>query len=58
MEHLSNVHQDRPNLHENSHKLYDETRNPVVNMMESQWKLKQQHDETFPMEVKLLQNKY
>ena len=58
MEQLSNDHKDRPDQHENSHKPYDETGNPVVNMMESQWKLKQQHDETFPMEVKLLQNKY
>ena len=26
MEHLSNDHEDHPNLHENGHKLCDETR--------------------------------
>ena len=43
MEHLSNDHEDHPNQHENSHKLCDETGHPVVNSMESQWKLRQQH---------------
>ena len=33
------------NQHKNSHKLCDETRYPVVNLMESQWKLRQQHDQ-------------
>ena len=28
------------------------------NLMESQWKLRQQHDQNFPMEEKSLQNKY
>ena len=45
MEHLSNDHEDHPNQHENSHKLCDEMGHPVVNMMESQWKLRQQHDQ-------------
>ena len=31
---------------------------PVVNLMENQWKLRQQHDQNFPMEGKPLQNKY
>ena len=52
MEHLSNDHEDRPNQHENSHKLCNETDHPVVNMMESQWKLRQEHDQNFPMEGK------
>ena len=52
MEHLSNDHNDRPNQHENSHKLFSETGHPVVNMMQNQWKLRQQHDQNFPMEVK------
>ena len=39
MECLSNYHEDRPNQHENSHKLCDEKGHPVVNLMESQWKL-------------------
>ena len=50
MEHLSNDHEDRPNQHENSDKLCNEVGHPVVNMMESQWKLRQQHHQNFPME--------
>ena len=45
MEHLSNDHEDRPNQLENSHKLCDDTGHPVVNLMESQWKFKQQLDQ-------------
>ena len=41
MEHLSNDHKDHPNQHENSHKLCSEMGNPVVNLMESQRKLRQ-----------------
>ena len=52
MEHLSNDHEDHPNQHEKSHKLCDETGHPIVNMMESQWELRQQHDQNFPMEGK------
>ena len=37
------LEENRPNQHENSHKLCDEVRHPIVNMMESQWKLIQQH---------------
>ena len=44
MEHLSNNHEDHPNQHENSHKLCDETRNPLLNLTESQRKLRQQHN--------------
>ena len=29
-----------------------------TNLIESQWKLRQQHDQNFPMEQKPLQNKY
>ena len=47
MEHLSNNHKDCPNQHQNSHELCDETGHPVVNLMESQWKLRQQHDQNF-----------
>ena len=49
MEDLSNDHKDHPNRHENSHKLCDEMGHPVVNLMESQWILRQQHDQNFPM---------
>ena len=58
VEHLSNYHEDHPNQHENSHKLCEETGHPIVNMMESQWKLRQQYHQNFPMEGKPLQNKY
>ena len=57
MEHHSNDHEDHPSQHENSHKLWDETGHPVLNMMESQWKLRQQHDLNFPMERKPLEKK-
>ena len=43
MEHLSNDHEDHPNQHENSHKPRDETGYPVLSLLESQWKLRQQH---------------
>ena len=58
MEHLSNDYEDRPIQHKNRHKLYNETRHSVVNLMESQWKLTKQHDQNFPMEGKPLQKKY
>ena len=57
MEHLSNDHKDHPNQHKNSHKLCDETGHPIVNFMESQWKLRQ-YDQNFQMEGKPLSNKY
>ena len=50
MEHFSNDHEDHSNQHENSHKLCDETGHPIVNLMESQWKLRQKHDQNFPVE--------
>ena len=39
---------------EYSHKLDDEMGHPVVNLMESQWKQRQQYDQNFPMEAKPL----
>ena len=42
MEHLANDHEDHPNQHENSHKLCYETGHPDMNLMGSQWKLRQQ----------------
>ena len=55
MEHLSNDHEDRPNQHENSHKLCNETGHPFLSLLEGQWKLKQQDDQNFPMGEKPLQ---
>ena len=54
MEHLSNDHKNCLNQQENSHKLCDEKGNPFVNLMESQWKLRQQDDQSFPIVEKPL----
>ena len=54
MEHLSNDQEDRPNKHKNSHKLCDKTGHPLANLMESQWKMREQHDQNFPKEGKPL----
>ena len=54
IEHLSNDHGDRPNQHENSHKLRNETGHSVSSLMESQWKLRQPCDQNFPIEGKPL----
>ena len=50
MERLSNDHEGRPSQHENSHRLWYETGLPVLSLLESQWKLKQQHNLNFPLE--------
>ena len=55
MDHLSNDHKDRPSQHKNSHKLCDETGHLTLSLVESQWKLRQQHDQIFPMEGKPLE---
>ena len=54
MEHLSNDYKERPNQHENSHRLCEETEHPVLSLSQGQWKLRQQHDQNFPMEGKPL----
>ena len=41
MKHLSNNHKDHPNQYKYSHKLCDETGHAIVNLMKSQWKLRQ-----------------
>ena len=50
MEHLSNDQEDRPKQHGNSHKICGETGHPIVNLMESQWKFRQQHDQNFSIQ--------
>ena len=47
---ISNDHEGHPNQHENSHKQCDETGRTILNMMESQWKLRQKHDQNFSIE--------
>ena len=55
MEHLANDHEGHPNQHENNHKLCDEAEHPLLCLMESQWKLRQEHDHNFK-ESKMLTN--
>ena len=54
MEHYSNNNEDRSNQHENTHKICDETGHPVLSLIESQWKLRQQHNQNHATEGKLL----
>ena len=49
MGHLSNDHNDLPNQPKNSHNLSDEMRHSILSLAESKWKLKEQHDQNFPM---------
>ena len=48
------INEDHPNQHKNIQKLCDERGHPVLNLLETQWKLRQQHDQNFPMEGKPL----
>ena len=47
-------HKDRPNEQKNGHKQCSEIGHLILNMMESQWKLRQLHGQNFPMEGKSL----
>ena len=51
-------HKDRPNQHENSHKLWNKTENLVASLTESKRKLRQQHNLNFQMKKKILWSKY
>ena len=53
MEHLSNDHEDHPSQHNNSCKQCNESGHAIDNMIESQWKLTQQH-QNFPVKGKSL----
>ena len=46
MEHLSNDQQDQCN---NSYKPCSETRHPGLSLLETQWKLRLQHEQNFPV---------
>ena len=60
MDHLSDGHKDRPNQHENNHKLlYTMKRDiPFLSFTESQWKLRQQYDHNFLMEGVRVNNNF
>ena len=57
MKHFSNDHEYCPNQHKNSDKLCNEKGHSILKLKESRWKLRQQHDQNFPMEEKRLQRK-
>ena len=54
LKHLLNDHGDHPNVHENSHKLYNEMENLILSLKKLQWKLTKKHDQDFPTEGKVL----
>ena len=49
MEHFSNGHKDHASQHENNHELCDEMGHAVLSLLEIQWKLREQHDQNFPI---------
>ena len=52
MEHFLNDHEDHTNPLKNSLKLYNDKGHTFLNWMQNQWKLRQHHDQHFPMECK------
>ena len=48
-EHLSNGQEDHPNQLKNCHKPSSVTRHPLLSLIESQLKLRQQNNQNFPM---------
>ena len=54
MENLLNDHEDHPNQDKNTHKPHDETGYLVLSLLESEQKLRQQDNQNFPKEGKLL----
>ena len=54
MDRLSDDHKGHPNQHNNIHNLCNETGLPLLSLADSQGKLRQQHDQNFPMEGKPL----
>ena len=50
MDYLSNDQEDHPNQDENIHNVWNETEYSILSLTESQWKLRQQHDQNFIVE--------
>ena len=57
VEHLLCDQEDHSSLYENNKKFCDKKEHYHLSLDESQWKLRQPHDQNFPMEGKALQNK-
>ena len=53
MENISDDHEDNPNPLKNRNQLYNKTGHYFLSLKESQWKLRGQHYENFPMDRKL-----
>ena len=51
MEHFSNYHEDRSNQYKISHKVCEEKGYPLLSFTGSQWKLRQQHDQSHVIDV-------
>ena len=49
MQYFSNDHKYYPNQQENSQKVFAEKGHSVLSLEESKWKLRQCHDQNFPM---------
>ena len=49
MEHLSNDHEDHLSQHKNIHNLCNEMGHAILILLESLWKLRQEHDQNFAM---------
>ena len=54
IEHLLNYHKEHPDQNENIHKLCDQMGQSFFSLNESQWKMRQQHNQNFPKEGKPL----
>ena len=53
-----NDHKHHSNQHENSHKLQNKKGQPLLSLKESQWKLRQQHDQNFLWKKNYCRKKY
>ena len=49
---FSHDHEEHPNKHNNSKKPHNGMAHPIWSLWESQWKMRQQHDQNFPMKGK------
>ena len=50
MVHLSNVHEDHHNQHENIHNMCNGKEHPRFKFEKKQWKMEQKHDKNFQID--------